>query len=106
MLYIPFAGVITSYSIHYTKLYDKVYAFTPSFTFYKTLAQVQGADFCEIEFPDDYSLPELPDMSDAKLVFFPNPGAPSGMVYSVDEMRKLIEAAPDALVVIDRNNFV
>ena len=80
---------------------DKVYAFTPSFTFYKTLAAVQGADFREIEFPEDYALPELPDMRDAKLVLFPNPAAPSGTVYGLADIRRLIEAAPGALVVID-----
>lgn len=80
---------------------DMVYAFTPSFTFYKTLAAVQGAEFREIEFPEDYSLPQLPDMHGAKLVFFPNPGAPSGTAYGLADIRRLIEAAPKALVVID-----
>lgn len=80
---------------------DIVYAFTPSFTFYKTLAAVQGADFREIEFPEDYSLPTLPDLRGAKLVFFPNPAAPSGTVYELTDIKRLIEAAPQALVIID-----
>lgn len=83
---------------------DVICAFTPSFTFYKTLAAVQGADFREIEFPEDYSLPDLsqyPELKKAKLVFFPNPAAPSGTVYELSDIRKLIEAAPQALVVID-----
>ena len=83
---------------------DVICAFTPSFTFYKTLAAVQGADFREIEFPEDYSLPDLsqyPELKKAKLVFFPNPAAPSGTVFNLSEIRKLMEAAPQALVVID-----
>lgn len=80
---------------------DLVYAFTPSFTFYQTLARVQNADFREIEFPDDFSLPPLPDLSRAKLVFFPNPAAPSGTVFSRDDLRKILANAKDTLVVID-----
>lgn len=79
-----------------------IYAFTPSFTFYKTLARIQHADFREIPFPEDFSLPELPaDMARAKIVFFPNPGAPSGVGYELSDVRRLLEAAPEAVVVID-----
>lgn len=86
---------------------DEAYAFYPSFPYYKTLCQVQNAKFCEIEFTEDYSISELPDMSKAKLVFFPNPGAPSGLAYSLDTIKKIIEAASNALVVIDEayNDF-
>lgn len=83
---------------------DIIYAFTPSFTFYKTLALVQGADFRELEFDEDYTLPDVTKeagLKSAKLLFFPNPGAPSGKAYELADIRKLIEAAPQALVVID-----
>lgn len=79
-----------------------IYAFTPSFTFYKTLASIQHADFREIPFPDDFSLPELPaDFARAKIVFFPNPGAPGSNVYELSDIRRLLAAAPEAVVVID-----
>jgi len=79
-----------------------IYAFTPSFTFYKTLANIQHADFREIPFPDDFALPELPaDMRQAKIVFFPNPGAPSGVGYELTDIRRILDAAPEAVVVID-----
>ncbi|MDR0866921.1 MAG: histidinol-phosphate transaminase [Planctomycetota bacterium] len=81
---------------------DRAVAFTPSFTFYRTLCQVQNADFREIAFPDDFSLPPLPaDLAAAKVIFFPNPGAPSGTVYELADIEKLLTAAPDAVVVID-----
>lgn len=80
---------------------DKVLTFYPTFSFYKTLVNVQGGELIEIPFNDDYSLPELPDFSGVKVLFFPNPGAPGSNVYSIDIIRKLLEAAPDTLVVID-----
>ena len=42
---------------------ETIVTFTPGFTFYKTLAQVQGARFIEIEMSDEYQLPALPDLS-------------------------------------------
>ena len=80
---------------------DIVYAFYPTFSFYETLAAVQGADFRYIEFNSDYSLPQLPDFMNTKVIFFPNPAAPSSIVYSLEEICSIIEAAPDSLVVID-----
>ena len=80
---------------------EKVYTFCPTFSFYKTLVNVQGGICVEIPFEDDYSLPLLPDFSDAKVLFFPNPGAPSSIVYNLDIIKTLIKAAPNALVVID-----
>lgn len=80
---------------------EKVFTFYPTFSFYKTLVNVQGGELMEIPFNDDYSLPELPDFSGAKVLFFPNPGAPSSIVYKLDIIRKLLDAAENALVVID-----
>ncbi len=80
---------------------DVVYTFYPTFSFYKTLVNVQGGRCVEVPFEDDYSLPELPDFTGAKVLFFPNPGAPSGIAYGLETIRQLIEAAKDTLVVID-----
>ncbi len=80
---------------------DKVFTFSPTFSFYKTLVNVQGGECIEIPFPEDYSLPELPDFQGAKVIFFPNPGAPSSIAYVLDDIRKILAAADGALVVID-----
>ena len=80
---------------------EKVVVFSPTFSFYKTLVSVQGGECIEVPFNEDYSLPELPDFSGVKVVFFPNPGAPSSIVYELDTIREILEAAPDSLVVID-----
>ncbi len=80
---------------------DEAVAFPPTFTFYETLAAVQDARVRQVELAEDYSLPELPDLSQAKLAFLPNPNAPSGTLFPETDIRRLIESAPQALVVID-----
>lgn len=81
---------------------DVVALFTPGFTFYKTLAAVQGANVLSIEFGPDFRLPPLPKMQDVKLVFLPSPHAPSGVEFTQEEVERLIQAAPSsALVVVD-----
>ena len=80
---------------------EKVVMFSPTFSFYKTLVSVQGGECIELPFNDDFSLPQLPDFSGVKVVFFPNPGAPSSIVYELDVIRGILDAAPDSLVVID-----
>lgn len=80
---------------------DQVVAFYPSYTYYKTLTAIQGAEYRLIEFNEDYSLPAELDLQEAKLVFLPNPNAPSGNVYSEAEIGRLCEAMPNGLVVMD-----
>lgn len=80
---------------------DEVVAFYPSYTYYKTLADIQGARFRLIDFEDDYGLPETLDIAGAKLVFLPNPNAPSGTLFSDGDIARLCAACPEGLVVID-----
>lgn len=80
---------------------DAVACFAPTFPYYMTLAAVQDAECIRIPFPDDYAFPPLPDLARAKLAFLPNPNAPSGTVFGEREIRTLLEAAPNALVVVD-----
>lgn len=73
----------------------------PSYILYRTLAQLQGANWEEVRFNDDWSLPPafaatLPDL---KLVFLPNPNSPTGTVVSCDAIRRLAEQLPCPLLV-------
>jgi len=79
----------------------EVVAFSPSYTYYRTLAAIQGAAYREIEFTGDYELPRTLDAGRARLVLLPNPNAPSGTLFPEREIRRLCAAFPDALVVID-----
>jgi histidinol-phosphate aminotransferase len=80
---------------------EVIAAFYPSYTLYKTLAEIQDAKFRLIEFTPDYRIPQDADFSDVKLVFLPNPNAPSGTLLNLEELSRVCEAAPESLVVVD-----
>ncbi len=73
----------------------------PSYILYRTLAQLQGAQFDEVRFNADFSLPEsFADATDAlKLAFLPNPNSPSGTVIAPSEIAKLAHKLPCPLLV-------
>ena len=58
----------------------------PSYILYRTLAQLQGAEWEEVHFENDFSLgAEFSKMHERlKLVFLPNPNSPSGTVIAPD----------------------
>lgn len=74
-------------------------SFTPSYTLYQTLAEIQGAEFRLYDFTEDYQIPENLDLSGVKLFFLPNPNSPSGTVISNDDIRKLCKSFEGVLVV-------
>ncbi|MBN2714029.1 MAG: histidinol-phosphate transaminase [Planctomycetes bacterium] len=80
---------------------DEVVAFYPSYTYYRTLAAMQGAYFRLIDFSDDWGLPEKLGVEDAKVVFLPNPNAPSGTLFSEGDIAKLCGIVLDGIVVVD-----
>ncbi len=80
---------------------DKVVAFYPSYTYYRTLTAIQDGRYEQIGFNDDYSLPERFRVDDARIVFLPNPNAPSGTLFSRDDIAGLCSRVENGLVVID-----
>ncbi len=67
---------------------DKLRLPYPSYILYRTLAQLQGAQYEEIRFRDDFSLAEDFSQSDAqlRLAFLPNPNSPSGTVIETQQI--------------------
>lgn len=65
----------------------------PSYILYRTLAQLQGANYEEVRFQDDFSLGS--DFSradtDLKLVFLPNPNSPTGTLIAPDTIGQIAE---------------
>ncbi len=80
---------------------EEVAAFAPSYTYYRTLADIQGARYREIPFTEDYRLPGALSLSRTRLVFLPNPNAPSGTLFDHKEIARLCCATRRGLVVID-----
>ncbi|MEX0824881.1 MAG: histidinol-phosphate transaminase [Pirellulaceae bacterium] len=74
---------------------------SPSYILYRTLAEIQGAQWEEIRFNDDWTLPPAfsGDGDDLRLVFLPNPNSPSGTMVPPSEIAKLTEQLPCPLVV-------
>lgn len=73
----------------------------PSYTLYRTLAEIQGANVEMIRFNDDWSLPDSFGSSDGdpRLAFLPNPNSPSGTVVPMDGVAEIAERLPCPLVV-------
>ncbi|MEM9825714.1 MAG: histidinol-phosphate transaminase [Planctomycetota bacterium] len=63
---------------------------TPSYILYRTLADIQAAQWDEVPFEPDWSLPDSFWQSDpnVRLVMLPNPNSPSGSVVAPEEIEQ------------------
>jgi histidinol-phosphate aminotransferase len=73
----------------------------PSYILYRTLAQLQGANFEEVHFQSDWTLPGVFSASGEKLklVFLANPNSPSGTVVPPEKVLEIAERLPCPLLV-------
>jgi len=72
----------------------------PSYTLYRVLGEVQGANVTEIPLGGGFSLPAAVFSQRAALTFISNPNPPSGVLYERSEMERLSEGT-GGVVVID-----
>ena len=72
----------------------------PTYVLYRTLSQIQGAEFVEVPYPEDYTLPveQLIDAEGA-VTFVASPNSPSGTVAPVELLDKLASQLSGVLVV-------
>ena len=83
---------------------DKIACPWPTYGLYDTLASLQGAELVRVAFRQNARRWELPaDLARqrAKMIILANPNNPSGTLVPVDELRRLCEGAPNAVVVVD-----
>lgn len=73
----------------------------PSYIFYRTLADIQGATCEEIRFDEGWTLPDefVQGTDGLRLAFLPNPNSPSGTCLPPERILELAEALPCPLVV-------
>ncbi len=73
----------------------------PSYILYRTLAEIQGADYEEVRFQEDWSLPESFSAPDPrlKLVFLPNPNSPTGTMVNQQEILELADRLPCPILI-------
>lgn len=91
--------------------FDEVVILNPSYAMYRFYSQVAGLQINEVEyslendlkFPMDGLLKSV--TSATKAIFIANPNNPTGSAILIDEIRQILRAAPDAMVLIDEAYF-
>lgn len=79
---------------------------TPSFVMYKMSARLRGQRVIEVPLdaqwqPDAAGLVRAIELTAPHVVFLANPNNPTGTVADVARLRRVIEAAPRSLVIVD-----
>src|SRR5438270_8144734 len=72
---------------------------TPSYLLYRTLAELQGADFGAVRYTEDWQLPRPWPVVNAHLTFIANPNSPSGTAVSTFALEQLADELSGPLVV-------
>lgn len=72
----------------------------PSYSYYGTLAEIQGATVRTFSFADDWTLSDFPPRYSGKLFFLTSPNAPLGITFSNDYIRDLAGRC-DGMLVVD-----
>ncbi len=83
---------------------DSVLICPPTFGYFKTAAQIQGADIIEVPLTDDFtwdSKAVLTAAPDAKLIFLCSPNNPTGNIIEGDLIERLCQACPNSLIIVD-----
>lgn len=78
---------------------DKVVFPYPTYLLYKVLVDIQDARVVEVNFGEDFSLPEDIVVKGAKVTFLCNPNSPSGTMVWPDEVARLAKRVDGALVI-------
>lgn len=71
----------------------------PSYTYYATLAEIQGARARTFGLTDDYRLADFPERYQGKLLFLTSPNAPLGFAFPVSYIEELAARCNGMLVV-------
>lgn len=73
---------------------------TPSYSLFGVLARIQGARTIEYELDGEFGLPEAFFSGPAAIKLIASPNSPTGTVYSIEVVRRLLEES-EGLVVVD-----
>jgi len=89
---------------------DDVVLLNPSYAMYRFYASLAGAAIREVDYRDHGVVFPLDDLlaairASTKAVLIANPNNPTGVGTSLENLRKILEAAPQAAVLIDEAYF-
>lgn len=71
----------------------------PSYSYYSTLAEIQGAKVHSFTLTDDLLISGFPDHYDGKLFFLTTPNSPLGFAFSADYIERIAKRCSGMLVV-------
>lgn len=86
---------------------DNILICSPTFGYYKTCAQIQGASVIDVPLRNDYSwdntaiLEAAKQAKNLKVVFLCTPNNPTGTQIDDDLVEQLCKALPDCLIAVD-----
>jgi histidinol-phosphate aminotransferase len=87
---------------------DSIACFGPTYGMYSISAATFNVGVIALSLTDDYQLPQgwpalikQAKVGNAKIVFICNPNNPTGTVIAKDKIEQAIQAAPNAIVVVD-----
>ena len=86
---------------------DNILICSPTFGYYKTCAQIQGAGIIDVPLTEDYQwdsaaiLKAAKTAKNLKVIFLCTPNNPTGTVITDDLVEQLCEACPDTLIAVD-----
>tara|TARA_R110000796_G_scaffold102360_10_gene211329 strand:- start:877 stop:1926 length:1050 start_codon:yes stop_codon:yes gene_type:complete len=82
---------------------DSIACFGPTYGMYSISAATFNVAVTALSLTDDYQLPDAwsTQIGSAKIVFICNPNNPTGTVIAKDKIEQAIQAAPNAIVVVD-----
>ncbi|MBI4464608.1 MAG: histidinol-phosphate transaminase [Acidobacteria bacterium] len=93
----------------YVNAGDRVVVLRPSYAMYRFYAQVAGARIGEVDYPPDLSFPEKQLLhavrARTKAIFIANPNNPTGTAATLEQLKTLLQAAPQAAVLVDEAYF-
>lgn len=72
---------------------------TPSYLLYRSLAEIQGADYGAAPYTGDWQLPRPWPLTNAHLTFIANPNSPSGTAVSTFALEQLAEELSGPLII-------
>ena len=86
---------------------DNILICSPTFGYYKTCAQIQGAGIIDVPLTKDYEwdsaaiLKAAKTAKNLKVIFLCTPNNPTGAVITDDLVEQLCEACPNTLIAVD-----
>ena len=86
---------------------DNILICSPTFGYYETCAQIQGAGIIDVPLTKDYQwdraaiLKAAEAAKNLKVIFLCTPNNPTGTVITDDLVEQLCEACPDTLIAVD-----